>query len=54
MMHDAMQLKCMDNRVGRKTLFSRDRLGTLREFSLGIDIYYPRVSARSDDVSPGQ
>ena len=41
-------------RVGRKTLFFLDRLGTLREFSLGIDYYYPNVSVRSDNVSPGQ
>ena len=41
-------------RVGRKTPFFSDRLGTLREFSLGIDNYYTKVSVRSDDVSPGQ
>ena len=41
-------------RVGRKILFFLDRLGTLREFSLGIDHYYPKVSVRSDYVSPGQ
>ena len=42
------------NRVCRKTLFSSDQFETPGELSLGIDYQHPKISVRSEYVSPRQ